>query len=57
MAISRAGKGVLLVEQHADLIFDICDRETVLIIGKVLAEGTQAEIRSHREVVSAYLGA
>jgi ABC-type branched-subunit amino acid transport system ATPase component len=56
-AISRAGTAVLLVEHHADLIFDICDRVTVLNLGKVLAAGTPAEIRSHREVVSAYLGA
>ena len=51
------GTGVLLVEHHADLIFDICDRVTVLNLGKVLAAGTPAEIRSHREVVNAYLGA
>lgn len=56
-AISRAGTAVLLVEHHADLIFDICDRVTVLNLGKVLAAGTPNEIRSHREVVSAYLGA
>ena len=56
-AISREGVGVLLVEHHADLIFDICDRVTVLNLGKILAAGTPAEIRSHREVVSAYLGA
>jgi ABC-type branched-subunit amino acid transport system ATPase component/ABC-type branched-subunit amino acid transport system permease subunit len=56
-AISRHGTGVLLVEHHADLIFDICDRVTVLNLGKELAAGTPAEIRSHREVVSAYLGA
>lgn len=56
-AISRAGTAVLLVEHHADLIFDICDRVTVLNLGKVLAAGTPAEIRSHREVVNAYLGA
>jgi branched-chain amino acid transport system ATP-binding protein/branched-chain amino acid transport system permease protein len=56
-AISRAGTAVMLVEHHADLIFDICDRVTVLNLGKILAAGTPAEIRSHREVVSAYLGA
>lgn len=56
VAISREGTGVLLVEHHADLIFDICDRVTVLNLGKVLAAGTPAEIRSHREVVNAYLG-
>jgi branched-chain amino acid transport system permease protein len=56
-AISREGTGVLLVEHHADLIFDICDRVTVLNLGRMLAAGTPDEIRSHREVVSAYLGA
>jgi ABC-type branched-subunit amino acid transport system ATPase component len=56
-AISREGTGVLLVEHHADLIFDICDHVTVLNLGKVLAAGTPNEIRSHREVVCAYLGA
>jgi branched-chain amino acid transport system permease protein len=56
-AISRRGVGVLLVEHHADLIFDICDDITVLNLGRVLAHGTPAEIRVHKEVVSAYLGA
>jgi branched-chain amino acid transport system permease protein len=54
--ISRCGTGVLLVEHHADLIFDICDRVTVLNLGKILAAGTPSEIRLHREVVVAYLG-
>jgi branched-chain amino acid transport system ATP-binding protein/branched-chain amino acid transport system permease protein len=54
--VSRRGTGVLLVEHHADLIFDICDHITVLNLGQVLASGTPAEIRVHKEVVSAYLG-
>jgi branched-chain amino acid transport system permease protein len=56
LAIARSGTGVLLVEHHADLIFDICHHVTVLNLGKILAAGTPAEIQSHREVVSAYLG-
>jgi ABC-type branched-subunit amino acid transport system ATPase component/ABC-type branched-subunit amino acid transport system permease subunit len=56
IAISRRGTGLLLVEHHADLIFDICDSVTVLNLGRVLAAGTPAEIRVHKEVVSAYLG-
>ena len=39
-----------------DLRFDICHQVTVLNLGKKLAAGTPAEIRSHREVVNAYLG-
>jgi ABC-type branched-subunit amino acid transport system ATPase component/ABC-type branched-subunit amino acid transport system permease subunit len=54
--IAKTGTGVLLVEHHADLIFDICDHVTVLNLGKKLAAGTPAEIRQHREVVNAYLG-
>jgi branched-chain amino acid transport system permease protein len=55
-AIAARGIGVLLVEHHADLIFDICDYVTVLNLGRTLAAGTPAEIRVHKEVVSAYLG-
>ena len=56
-AIGRQGTGVLLVEHHADLIFDICDRVTVLNLGKVLVSGTPDYIRKHQEVINAYLGA
>jgi branched-chain amino acid transport system permease protein len=56
LAIAQAGTGVLLVEHHADLIFDICHQVTVLNLGKTLAAGTPSEVRLHREVVNAYLG-
>jgi branched-chain amino acid transport system permease protein len=56
LAIARAGTGVLVVEHHPDLIFDICHHVSVLNLGKMLAAGSPVEIRSHREVVSAYLG-
>ncbi|MBB3459298.1 ABC-type branched-subunit amino acid transport system ATPase component/ABC-type branched-subunit amino acid transport system permease subunit [Rhizobium sp. BK313] len=55
-AVAQQGTGVLLVEHHADLIFDICDHVTVLNLGRILAAGTPADVRSHGEVVSAYLG-
>jgi len=55
-AISKAGVAVLLVEHHADLIFDICDYVTVLNFGKALASGSPDTVRSNKEVVSAYLG-
>jgi ABC-type branched-subunit amino acid transport system ATPase component len=56
LAIAQAGTGVLVVEHHPDLIFDICHQVTVLNLGRLLAAGTPAEIRSHREVLNAYLG-
>ena len=55
-AISRIGIGVLLVEHHADLVFDICKQVTVLNLGRSLAKGTPAEIRAHQDVIDAYLG-
>jgi branched-chain amino acid transport system permease protein len=55
-AVAARGTGVLIVEHHADLIFAICDHVTVLDLGKVLAAGTPEEIRTHKEVVNAYLG-
>jgi branched-chain amino acid transport system permease protein len=55
-ATSQRGVGVLLVEHHTDLIFDICQHVTVLNLGRVLAAGTCGEIRAHKEVISAYLG-
>ena len=55
-AVSQRGVGVLLVEHHTDLIFDICQHVTVLNLGRVLAVGTPEEIRVNKEVVSAYLG-
>ena len=50
------GIGVLLVEHRMEMIMALSDRVTVLERGRVLAEGTPAEIRTHPEVLDAYLG-
>ncbi len=55
-AISRTGVGVLLIEHHTDLVFDICEQVTVLNLGRTLAKGTPAEIMAHQDVIDAYLG-
>ena len=47
---------VLLVEHDMEVVFGSCDRITVLHLGRLLAEGTPAEIRSDPRVISAYLG-
>lgn len=52
----RWGVTVLIVEHDMDVIFSICDRITVLHLGRLLTEGTATEIRSDAEVVRAYLG-
>jgi ABC-type branched-subunit amino acid transport system ATPase component len=38
------------------LIMDVCDRIQVLDQGRVLAEGTPADIRANLDVAAAYLG-
>jgi branched-chain amino acid transport system ATP-binding protein len=47
---------VLIIEHDMDLIMGISDSITVLHQGKVLAEGTPAEIRANQMVQEAYLG-
>jgi branched-chain amino acid transport system ATP-binding protein len=46
----------VLVEHDVDGVFRICDRITVLALGKVLASGTPKEVRGNPAVVEAYLG-
>ena len=46
----------VLVEHDVDGVFRVCDRITVLALGKVLASGAPKEVRGNPAVVEAYLG-
>jgi branched-chain amino acid transport system ATP-binding protein len=48
--------GVLLIDHNMTLVMDVCDRIQVLDLGRTLAQGTPAEIRSSLDVAAAYLG-
>jgi len=47
---------ILLIEHDMDAVFQVSDRITVMVNGRVLASGTPVAIRGNTEVQQAYLG-
>jgi branched-chain amino acid transport system ATP-binding protein len=47
---------ILLIEHNVDVVLELADRITVLNYGRVVVEGTPAEIRSDTEARKVYLG-
>ncbi|MDE3064507.1 MAG: branched-chain amino acid ABC transporter ATP-binding protein/permease [Acidobacteriota bacterium] len=53
--MSQAGMTIVMVEHELAMMDAYCDPVIVLAEGRVLAEGTMAELRAKAEVVEAYL--
>ena len=51
-----AGMTMLMVEHELAMVERLCDPVVVMANGRVVAEGTMAEVRARRDVVGAYLG-
>jgi branched-chain amino acid transport system ATP-binding protein len=55
-ALRKTGTTILLVEQNARAALSIADRGYVMETGRVMLEGTSAELHDNRDVRRAYLG-
>ena len=54
--LKTAGLGVLIVAHDVSFVMSTCDSVYVLTEGKNLFEGSPQDVRSHPDVISAYLG-
>lgn len=52
----KGGVTVLMVEHRLEWVKQLCERIVVMATGKVIAEGSLAEVVRHRDVIDAYLG-
>ncbi|HZM82234.1 MAG TPA: branched-chain amino acid ABC transporter ATP-binding protein/permease [Candidatus Limnocylindrales bacterium] len=55
-AIRASGVTVVVIEHNMGLVMSLCEQITVLASGRVIAEGTPAQVVADTAVIEAYLG-
>ncbi|HMJ74433.1 MAG TPA: ABC transporter ATP-binding protein [Iamia sp.] len=55
-SIANDGVGLLLIDHDMELVLQVCDRLYVMDVGRIIASGPPALIRTDRAVIAAYLG-
>ncbi|HWD68547.1 MAG TPA: ABC transporter ATP-binding protein [Solirubrobacteraceae bacterium] len=54
--LPERGITLLLIDHDMSLVLEVCDHILVIDFGKLIADGSPAEIRTNQRVIDAYLG-
>jgi branched-chain amino acid transport system ATP-binding protein len=56
LALNRAGRTIMLVEQNAELAFEVAQRGYLMVLGRIVLTGSTTELRGSDAVIDLYLG-